>query len=152
MSVASSSSTSSAAMVALVKLSSESLSLARITPWVLRPVMRISASGSRTVCPVREIRITLLVSFSSSERVKAAIIFPVLAVVAPTFIPDPPRPCSLYSSSEEIFHIPFSEIVKIYFTSFPTAQPSIRASVLATFIPRTPAAARPITRTSSSGN
>ena len=139
-------------MVELINASSESLSFAKVTPCVFRPVILISARGRRTVCPLRDMRITLFVSFSSSERVNAPIIFPVFAVVVPTLIPDPPRHCSLYSSREEIFHIPFSEIVKIYLSSFPTTQPSIRASESATFIPRTPAAARPITRTSSSEN
>lgn len=123
-----------------------------MTHWVARPVTRTSASGTRIVCQSFEMRITDPFFFCSSVRVNAPITCPVFSVIAPTFTPLQPRHCSRYSASPEIFPIPFSVTVKTYVSSFHATQPSISESPLATFIPRTHAAARPMTRTSVSGN
>ena len=135
-----------------VNASSESLSFARITHCVVRHVIRTSARGTLMVCPDFDMSMTLLFTFSSSVSVNAQMTSPVFSVVAHTFTPEPPRPCSLYSSSADIFPIPFAETVRIYFALFPATHPSMRASIDATFIPRTHAAARPMTRTSFSSN
>lgn len=90
----SSSSSDRTTTVAEVKASPLSFSFARITHCVVRPVVRTLASGTRTVCPDFEIKITLLVFFSSSVRVNAPMIAPVFSVVAPTLIHEPHLHCS----------------------------------------------------------
>lgn len=65
-----------------------------MTHCVVRPVTRTDSSGTRTVCPDFDIRITLFSFFSLSVRVNAPITVPVFCVVAHTLIPDPPLPCS----------------------------------------------------------
>ncbi len=80
--------------VALVNASFGFFSLARITHWVVRPVMRISARGTLTVCPSFEISITDHSFFCSGVSVNAPMTCPVFSVVAPTFTPDQPLHCS----------------------------------------------------------
>ena len=119
----------------------------RRTPWVFRPMTRSSPTASRMILPVSVTSITS----SVSDTWVTPTIDPVFSVTLRVMTPFPPRDWTRYSPMAVRLPNPFSVTVRRvpwgWRISIPTtASPSSRS------IPRTPTAARPIGRTSSSWN
>jgi len=104
------------------------------------------------VCQSFEIRITSLLSLSSSLKIVAQTIFQVFAVIAMAFDHDQPLFWSLYSSTSESFQYQFSVIVRIYLSFSVITATSITLSHSFNFIHLTPNAVLHIGLTSFSSN
>src|SRR5438067_2266554 len=116
-----------------------------LTPWVLRPEIRIPSTGTRIMIPF----LVIIMSSSSGSTSLSATMSPVLSDRLRVMIPRPPRCCTRYSSSSERLPMPFSVTVRsVDFRR--TTTMSITWSFLSSSIPFTPVAVRPMSRTSFS--
>ena len=120
------------------------LSRIRVTPWVLRPMTEMPATGIRITWPWSVISITSVSSSTWTVRTTGPLRPRVLMLIRPM----PPRPWIRYSLASVRLPKPFSVTVSRVESGVMMSSPTTRSSPTKV-MPLTPAAVRPISRTSS---
>jgi hypothetical protein len=120
--------------------------LIRVTPWVERPISRMSCTSVRISTPPVEISISSSVSATST----APISLPLRSEVWMAIMPLVPRPWRVYSAIAVRLPKPFSVAVSTLCSSPLATSIEITLWPGSSIMPRTPRASRPIGRTSSS--
>src|SRR3989338_6969993 len=128
-------------------MASPSRSFITRTPCVCLPWLGTSFTGRRITCPFLLITTNSPSSRSSPLSTEPLTTFPVLLVTFAVLMPEPPRFCTLYSFAGVVLPKPFSVMIKISAAgaaSLRSTSAETTKSPFPSFIPRTPAAVRPI--------